>query len=298
MRECRWFWFPACLAGLLVGSRAENTFAMTWSTKSFGPDGPWHAVQIGIGSVSTQVALYPGGSFASHILTPDVCGNETLGATCYAQNAGLYNSDNSDTAIFGKITGVTGGVDFSGGALAMGGTPGSIGSDSWSLGNDMETADGMDMAIHRSVYGTLPDGTIYPISVGTLSLGAPGTINQTFGFGAGSSTPAINITLLGGWLANYAPSNKRLSSNAYGMHIGSVSPKIAPSLQMGGYDQNRVMGTVSTQQGSPDSVGAIDLIDIAITVIDGESLFNFTSLGGLLASGNSSMGATLPIAGK
>jgi hypothetical protein len=66
---------------------------------------------------------------------------------------------------------------------------------------------------------------------------------------------------------------------------------------MGGFDQNRVVGPISNQQGSPDSTGAIDLVDISLNVITGESPWNFSSsMGGILASGNSSMGPNLPIA--
>jgi len=178
----------------------------------------------------------------------------------------------------------------------MGGVPSSYGSDEWNIGNSMEELIGMDMAVHDSVWATLPDGTAYPITVGSLALGAPGTVNQTFGFGNGE--PAINLTLLGGYLEHFAPSNKVLSSNSYGLHIGSVSPPLSPSLQMGGFDQNRALGNVSAQQGEPQDSGAIDLLDIALNVVSGSSPFNFsgTSLGGLLASGNSSMGQTLPVA--
>jgi hypothetical protein len=133
----------------------------------------------------------------------------------------------------------------------MGGTPGRIGTDTWDIWNSMETLREMNIAVHDSIWGTLLDGTTYPLSVGSLALGAPGTVNQAFTFGTGQ--PAINATLLPGWLATEAAPNKIPSSNSYGLHIGSVSPTISPSLYFGGFDQNRVLGTVSIQQGSPDS---------------------------------------------
>ncbi|KAH8820624.1 hypothetical protein F5884DRAFT_56823 [Xylogone sp. PMI_703] len=272
---------------------AANTFPMTWSSLSFGPDGPWQAVQIKIGSSDTIVSLYPGGSWSSHILSPRICSNASLGDVCYAQSAGLYDYTLSDTSAFGNVS-LEGGVDFSGGTLQMGGEPSIIGTDSWDIGNSMETLVDMNMAIHESIWGTLPDGSTYPLSVGSLGLGAPNTINQTFGYG--DSRPAFNATLLPGWLTTEAPSNKILSSNAYGMHIGAVSPKIAPSLYFGGFDRNRVLGTVSTQQGYPDSQGSIDMLDVGLTVVSGESPFNSTNVDGLLASGNSSISDSLPVA--
>jgi hypothetical protein len=271
---------------------AANTFKMTWSSQTFGPDGPWQAVEIRVGSRSNVVSLYPGGIFSSHILSPSVCTNATLGTVCYAQTAGLYDSTLSSTSEFGSIS-VTAGVDYSEGALQMGGTPGRIGTDTWDIGNSMETLREMNMAVHDSIWGTLLDGTTYPLSVGSLALGAPGTVNQTFTFGTGQ--PAINATLLPGWLAMEAAPNKILSSNSYGLHIGSVSPKISPSLYFGGFDQNRVLGTVSIQQGSPDSVNSIDMLDISLTVVEGASPWTFSNLGGLLASGNSSINDILPI---
>jgi hypothetical protein len=174
---------PACLVSILMQARraeATNTFEMTWASETFGPDGPWHAVEIEIGSTNTPVALYPGGSFSSHILSANVCSNSSLGLTCPAQNAGLYNEDVSDTADFGEVA-ISAAIDYTGGALAMGGDPPSLGADNWNIGNSMEPLVGMDMAVHDSIWATLPDGTTYPVSVGSLALGAPDTINQTFG---------------------------------------------------------------------------------------------------------------------
>ena len=55
----RWrVWLPS-VTGLLFSScvEAANTFEMTWSTQSFGPDGPWKAVQIQIGSEDIDVSM-------------------------------------------------------------------------------------------------------------------------------------------------------------------------------------------------------------------------------------------------
>ena len=295
MRDGWMVGLPVALACLYLESYVEaaNTFAMTWSTMNFGPDGPWRAVQIQVGSQQSTVSLYPGGEYSSYIFTPSMCSNASLGTVCYAQTAGLYDPTLSSSSAFGNVS-FQPSLDFSEGALQIGGSPPKIGTDVWRIGNSMEPLTDMDIAIVASAWGTLPDGTTYPLSVGSLGLGGPGTINQTFGFGG--DTPSFNATLLPGWLSTEAPSNKILSSNSFGLHIGSVYPNIAPSLYLGGFDENRALGTVSTQQGTPDTVGAIDLLDVSLTVDSGGSPWTFGRLDGLLGSGNSSIGGKLPIA--
>jgi hypothetical protein len=294
MREGWRMWLPVYLTGLCVdGANITTIFAMEWSTMSFGPDGPWQAVQIQIGSQNSVVSLYPGGVFSSHILAPEVCNNSSLGPICYAEVAGLYNYELSSTSVFGNVS-YQPLADYSDGALQMGGDPPTIGTDVWNIGSGMPTLSGMDMAVHTSIWGTLLDGTTYPLSVGSLALGAPGTVNQTFSYGG--DRPSFNATLLPGWLWAEAPLDAMLSSNSFGLHIGSVSPSIAPSLYFGGFDQNRVLGTVSTQQGIPDKDGAIDLLDISLSVASGASPWTFDNLAGLLASGNSSIESKLSVA--
>lgn len=276
------------------GTTAANTYQMVWSGQSYGPDGPWQAVEVRIGSNNALVNLYPGGTWGSHILTPDICSNSSLGSVCYAETAGLYDPKLSDTSNFGEVS-ISPAVDYTDGALQIFGDAPETGIDNWNIsnGNSAMFPVGINMAIHTSSWATLPDGSTYPLTVGSLALGAPGTVNQTFGFGDG--IPAFNATLLPGYLSTEAPSNKILSSNSYGLHIGSVNPPVAPSLYFGGFDQNRVLGTVSTQQGEPDSAGSIDLLDIGLSVNSGASPWSFNSLDGLLASGNSSMKSQLPV---
>lgn len=35
--------------------------ALAWSSKTYGPDSPWHAITVEIGSPAQNVDLYPGG---------------------------------------------------------------------------------------------------------------------------------------------------------------------------------------------------------------------------------------------
>ncbi len=280
------YWLSRCLTS------AERTtpYQMTWSPEVFGPDGPWQAVQVSIGSSGHNVSLYPGGRWESHVLSPNVCTNVTLGNVCYAQEAGLYSYRTSNTAVSQAIT-FQNEVDFTSGALELNGAKPNITLDQITPGTDGVTIPNVTMSVYDSIFGTLPDGTNYPISVGALSLGAPGTVNQTFTLSP--PTPNINGSLIAGWLWQYVQTNRLTPSNSFGLHIGAVTPKVAPSLYFGGFDQNRVLGAVSTQSGEP--TGFIDLIDIGINVIAGTSPWSSTSMSGLLASGNTSIGTAVPI---
>ena len=58
------------------------------------------------------------------------------------------------------------------------------------------------------------------------------------------------------------------------------------SLWLGGYDQSRVIGPVSSQSYQGGGF-AIDLLDVGIGVDNGASPFNFSAKQGILAQGNS-----------
>jgi hypothetical protein len=294
MRERRSICLATSVAvGLLVGCGMATpyTVEMPWSSDVFGPDGPWHAVQLKIGSQNTPVSLYPGGTWASNVFTNDFCEIQTQG--CPAQAAGLYDPTTSTTLQYGPPSSDPP-VDFSKGALQMTGPLPLLVTDTWTIdaSSGSIVAPNMDMVIHNQTWGTLPDGSTYPLSVGALSLGAPGNINESISFGNGQ--PVFNATLLTPYLQQEAPGN-RISSSSYGLHIGSVSPSIPPSLYYGGFDQNRVLGTVSAGQGSANAPGSIDLLDISLSVNSGTSPWSFNNLGGLLATGNASIGDALPV---
>ncbi|MCJ1439193.1 hypothetical protein MMC27_008584 [Xylographa pallens] len=139
------------------------------------------------------------------------------------------------------------------------------------------------------IYYTLPNGTAYMPEVGTLALGGE-NINQSYPQVNGVNN--FNSSLLSGYL--YAAG--QISSNSYGLHIGSASLGIPGSAFVGGYDQSRVLGVVTTQSTfSASSALPIDLLDIGIGVAEGGSPFNFTSKSGLLMQGNSSISVSLQV---
>lgn len=281
--------------GLIATPTAADTppgpFAMEWSTTNFGPDGPWHAVQVYIGTPQQPISLYPGGTLRSHFLTPQICSNKTLSpGSCYATVGGLYNSNSSSTAfINSKFSAFT---DFSHGGLRVRGPAGIGALDDIRIGQG--AVPNATIAIHNDVESIYPGGATQALQVGTLGLGYLGT-GQLQSFTGTASALSGNV------IPGYLKAMNITSSNSFGLHIGSVRPKIPSSLYFGGYDQNRICGNVSSQQGPFANIdgdvpsGFIDLLDISINVIDGSSPWNTSSINGILTSGNSSVGSSLSV---
>lgn len=73
----------------LTQAASSAPFEATWSSATFGPDGPWQAVEVNVGE-NSKVALYPGHTFQSLVISTDYCKlNSSNG--CYASKAGTYN---------------------------------------------------------------------------------------------------------------------------------------------------------------------------------------------------------------
>ncbi|KAI0882932.1 acid protease [Annulohypoxylon maeteangense] len=255
---------------------ATAPVAATWSDSTYGPDGPWPAVEVTLGDDQT-IALYPGREFQSFLLTTDYCNqNRTL---CYANQAGLYNDAQSQV----DATGSTGHIQFQSGSDYMAGVdirgqPTNSWIDNMKFGGS--TIANVSLALLNQSYMAYPNGQWYPLTVGCLGIGAPDTVNQSF---SNSYGPAINASLIPGYLW----AHNKTASNSFGMHIGSANPKMPGSFYFGGYDQNRIVGDVLSYQD--DYTKDITLKDITIKVVDGSSPWQFESLGGLLSSGNSSI---------
>ena len=261
--------------------------ALSWSSKTYGPDGPWHAVTVQVGTPSQSIDLFPGGFWQSNFLSSSICAS-TPSQICYASAAGLYDSASSTSS---NILSSSFGGNVENGTFSDKGLLSLVGSadivfDSVSI----VTEDPPSAAVHYSNlsmlaisegYETLPDGTKYAIEVGNLALGAP-NLNQTWG--------GINGSLV----TSYLYTTGQVPSNSYGMHIGSTGLGIPPSLYIGGYDQTRVVGEVTIQKYNMHYL-PIDLLDIGIGVAEGKSPFTFTSKSGLLASGNSSVGVSMQV---
>ncbi|RDH31419.1 aspartic protease [Aspergillus welwitschiae] len=291
-QQCFFAFWTLCLEYVLC----SGPRVMPWSDKKFGPDGPWQAVSVQIGSnyteiivPSSEVALYPGGSWESKILLSSICDNKTLSSVCYGNIAGLFDSDISASLDNNSIEmppyGTWGDVDW-------GFTDAVPVYAKARRATDYITISGspvpdVDLIIIYAGWQTYPGGQTYPLEVGILSLGSP-AINQTFG-----NVIKINTTFVTSYFYEQEGS-LNIPSYSYGMHIGSASLGIPGSLLLGGYDQNRVMGEVSSQAFSSGSF-PIELLDITIGVAEGGSPWNYTNKTGLLAQGNSSLDSGLSV---
>ncbi|OBT77689.1 hypothetical protein VF21_03724 [Pseudogymnoascus sp. 05NY08] len=272
-----------------------QTQVIPWSSNTYGPNGPWHAVNIRIGTPSQSIDLLPGGSWMSNVLASSVC---ATGSSCIAQSAGVYNGSSSSTNV---EIGQTGSIVNSSFSHTVGAQPTIFGSAHWMFdtvavtvregasGNSfIAPIQNFDMLVVSNGHETLPDGSTYPLTIGKLALGAP-NFNQTWDHFP--PNPRWNGT----FITSSMFGEGRTPSNSYGMHIGSPAFGIPGSLTIGGYDQSRVLGLVSSQPYAIDHL-PIDLLDIGIGVEVGASPFNFSSQAGLLASGNSSIISSMRVA--
>ncbi|PYI28942.1 hypothetical protein BP00DRAFT_480155 [Aspergillus indologenus CBS 114.80] len=282
---------------------AATPFTVPWTGKTYGPDGPWQAVQVKIGSDRQEIALYPGGAWQSYILLSSICSNTSLSSYCYANRAGVFNKLTSttydDTAIRLTIN------DGTWGPLHFGAATDNpiYGTAKWALDSiDISgvVAPNVSLNVVDQGYQIYPDGTNYPLELGVLSLGAP-SLQQQF---ANRGQPTINGTFFDSYLYT-SGAGQVIPSYSYGMHIGTPTYNLAGSLLLGGYDQSRVLGEVSSQSYSDDGGFPIKLRDISLVVIRGGSPWlssssstNSSSITitnnnptGLLAAGNSSITA-------
>jgi hypothetical protein len=73
---------------------------MVWSQKKYGPDGPWQAVTVGLGTQYQSTDLFSGGFWDSSILEVSICNNTAQQPVCYTQAAGLCNSSASSSSTY------------------------------------------------------------------------------------------------------------------------------------------------------------------------------------------------------
>lgn len=259
---------------------------MVTSDKHYGPDGPWQAVTVWLGTQRTQIDLYPGGSYGSPILSNTICD----GAKAYpCGSGGLYNPSGSglfdNTSILLKESGdhlgwVLGALNYR--------VHRSYCMDQLRISSTAEVdVQNLSILLVNNVSMIYPDGSKYPIQLGTLSLGGLAT-NQSFSYSSGKAP--LNASLLPGslWEQHLIP------SSSFGMHLGSATFGPPLSLWLGGYDESRIVGPVSVQVlNGWDPY--IDLLDIGIGVDHGSSPFPFDSRAGILAEGNSSINKSIPI---
>lgn len=288
------FYVVISIAFLLYPTVAQDIplpIHVTTSSNHYGPDGPWQAVSVSYGSPPQDIDLYPGSAFESIVLTRSVCDDVSL-TPC--GSGGLFDpedsSDLDDSSIqYGEHNdGFM--IDWTLGALRLGGQA-HFALDQLTLhAQQSKIIPNLSTRLIYNASITYPDGTEYPPQLGQLALGSS-LVNQSFTTGEG--LPSINASLVPGYLW----ANKVIPSSSYGLHIGSAALGLPLSLWVGGYDQSRVLGSVSSQSyDSQYNFFAIDLLDIGIGVDHGGSPFSYSARENILAEGNSSMPKTLSVA--
>ena len=260
------------------------------STKHYGPDGPWQAVSVFVGTPWQQVDLYPGGTFETILITKEIC-EASSKASC--GEGGFYDplmSTSADTTSIddtGHSYGTT--IDWTIGAMFTQGNA-EYAMDLLKIGN--WEVPSLSIRMITNVSMVYPDGTQYPCQLGQLALGAS-VANQTFAVGHGE--PTVNASLI----PSYLQVHEKIPSASYGLHIGSAALSLPMSLWLGGYDASRIIGPVSSQSYSADIRNndfLIDLLDIGIGVDNGGSPFAYAHREGILAEGNTSIATSVSVA--
>jgi hypothetical protein len=274
---------------LVVFASTSVPRALQWSSTTYDPDGPWHAIRNQIGTPAQDIDLFPGGFWQSNILSSALCPSRTE-ACSTSLLAGVYDPSKSSTQFSISETGFVQNSTFEDkGLLTLEGSAEYV-FDSMTITTvDPPSASvnyqDFDMLVITEGYSALPNGTNYTIEVGNLALGAP-NINQSWihnGELFNSSLVPSSLYLQG-----------QTPSNSFGMHIDSVAMSVPPSIYIGGYDQSRILGNVIVQDYNMHYF-PIDPLDIGIGVAEGSSPFTFNSKSGLLAYGNSSIGVAMQV---
>ena len=222
---------------------SRGPIVIPWSHDTYGPDGPWQAVELSLGG--SKLSLYPGGDNVSYVFTAEFCKNGP--SNCTARQAGLYDEGTSSSKdSSGSIK--NGSVGQWGSDQTM-----NLTSDGTFLFDDFSFIS--EESLHQDIQAkhipvwavdnqnsTLPSGAPYPQRVAGLALGgiesfiANGTQNI--------SVPTFSSSL---------QQNYGLPSSSWALHYGSANHNIPGSLIIGGYDANRVLGTVLSSPLQPTS---------------------------------------------
>ena len=255
------------------------------SKMNYGPDGPWHAVTVELGSPGQAIDLLPGGTFRSQIVTNYAC----------CGSANMFYPDQSSSLKEGDMDILLGRISYDGstpigsgwtnGALMYASTNASAVTDTLVLSNGPSTSNAtvndFDIYMWSNVQVVRSDGFLYPLQIGQLALGNAGS-NQTF---TRPGSPSINASLV----PNDLKDQNIIDSSSFGLHYGSAPLGLDLSLWFGGYDQLRALAPVSAQEYADAGSFFIDLYDIGIGVAEGRSPFTNAPSQGLLASGNDTL---------
>ena len=260
---------------------AIQNFVVPWSTKKYGPDGPWQAVIITAGGNETgppirsqntsDLSVYPGGSYESMTFAAWACEEypDTLCGVGGTWNPDPYQVDQQPISWPANWTDESTGIHVEQAKHVV-------------LAITINERTAYNASLASASYGNVsyPNGKVGGMPLGTLALGADKTV-QEFGQNPNNVSEKINAYTFAGWLYD----NQITPSYSYGLHIGSAAFNYPGSLVFGGYDKGRVIEPVTAFLTEK----AVQLIDISIGVASGGSPFNFTSKTKLLSTGQISI---------
>lgn len=217
-----WVAVAAALASFVCTNTAQQSLptpvGFTASPKTYGPDGPWQAVNVSIGYPPQHVDLYPGGTGETVIFSTGMCLDSNT-PICGA--GGLYDRffshSGNTTWDYGSYSGTK--IDWTQGAIQNYGVDTIISDDlQWILPN---TSDGycMKNLSIRLINGCsmiYPDSSRYPPQVGKLALNI--RANKTY-HPIISDNSSFSTNLLPG----YFDSVNSIPASSYGLQTEYVS---------------------------------------------------------------------------
>ncbi|KAL5381629.1 hypothetical protein DPSP01_007077 [Paraphaeosphaeria sporulosa] len=249
---------------------AAQNFDVPWSSKRYGPDGPWQAVMITLGGVNStetiqaqnhsDIDVYPGGYWQIYSLVSAAC--EPFPSSICG-SGGFWEPDTDDLSQLYSIA-----------------EPFVVDDPAYGLNINKSTRTYMATTIGgKIVYNSsqafvesasmrYPSGRIGGVTLGALALGADSP-NQFFSLDDHIQGNGINTSTFSGGL--YLKGD--IPSYSFGLHIGSAAFNYPGSLVFGGYNKGRVIDPVTSFQ----DVNTVDLLDIGIGVEDGKSPFSFAN---------------------
>jgi hypothetical protein len=193
---------------------AAQYIPVTWSSKSYGPDGPWQAVKIVVGGTRpeillinedhTELDLIPGGEWNSKILTSQACAAYKDGS-CGAGGTWDPKASASVAATEGWVDDAAK-VNSSGQGILLQAT--TVGSFSyWNS----------SLVIIKDISITNPDGTKRGPPLGSLALGGPEMSQKFATDSTRATTPMVGFSYAGG-----AFNKSDTKSFSYGLQMGSA----------------------------------------------------------------------------
>ena len=252
-----------------------SVYGSTHSRANFGPDGPWQAIELSVGNVSTQqtafgsggpgisMPLYPCGSSLTQVLPPATGADYSYNQSSTARLPGIQlgNPDDWSASVFANST--------------------SIGVEVFDLVTlPLKLANLASFSANATVFQPTdwtiprPDGSNYTTEVGI--------------FGLGSDTYNART----GGILEQMKNAEVINSHSFGLHIGSAPLNVTGSLILGGFDSSRALGQVGVFQYLMDMPVGV-LRDVKLGVEEGGSPFDPASTGSLYQVNNVSDAVTV-----